>query len=181
MLGAAIDTIERHNPVLNAVVYKMYDRAQARVSRGLPDGPFTGVPFLLKDLGLAYRAAPLTNGSRSMANFIPNYNGTLADRFEAAGLVIMGKTNTPEFGMAPVCEPELHGKTSNPWNPARTAGRVVGRCGCRSSFGDGADGPRLGRRRVDSHSCLGQRPLRAQANSRHGIRRARSKERRGSV
>lgn len=126
VLGAAIDTIERHNPVLNAVVYKMYDRAQARVSRGLPDGPFTGVPFLLKDLGLAYRAAPLTNGSRSMANFVPSYNGTLADRFEAAGLVIMGKTNTPEFGLAPVCEPEFHGKTSNPWNPTRTSGGSSG-------------------------------------------------------
>jgi len=126
VLEAAIDTIERHNPVLNAVIYKMYDRAQARVSRGLPDGPFAGVPFLLKDLGLAYRAAPLTNGSRSMANFVPNHTGTLATRFEAAGLVIMGKTNTPEFGMAPVCEPELHGKTSNPWNPALTAGGSSG-------------------------------------------------------
>ena len=121
VLGAAIDTIERHNPVINAVVYKLYERAQVRVNRGLPEGPFTGVPFLLKDLALAYRAVPLTNGSRSMANFVPNYNGTLADRFEAAGLVIMGKTNTSEFGMAPVCEPELHGTTSNPWNPARTS------------------------------------------------------------
>ncbi len=125
-LAAAIETIERHNSVINAVVYKMYDRAYARVSRGLPEGPFTGVPFLLKDLGLAYRAAPLTNGSRSMANFVPNYNGTLADRYEAAGLVIMGKSNTPEFGMAPVCEPELHGRTSNPWNPARTSGGSSG-------------------------------------------------------
>ena len=126
VLEAAIDTIESHNPLLNAVVFKLYERAQARVARGLPEGPFTGVPFLLKDLGLAYRAAPLTNGSRSMASFVPNYNATLADRFEAAGLLVIGKTNTPEFGLAPVCEPVLHGKTSNPWNPARTAGGSSG-------------------------------------------------------
>jgi amidase len=126
VLGAAIDTIERHNPILNAVIFKMYDRAQARISRGLPQGPFAGVPFLLKDLSLAYRAAPLTNGSRSMANYVPNYNGTLANRYEAAGLVIMGKTNVPEFGLAPFTEPELHGRTSNPWNIERTAGGSSG-------------------------------------------------------
>ena len=126
VLEAAIDTIESHNPLLNAVIFKLYDRARARVSRGLPTGPFTGVPFLLKDLGLAYRAAPLTNGSRSMATFVPTYNATLADRFQAAGLVVLGKTNTPEFGLAPVCEPELFGKTSNPWNPARTTGGSSG-------------------------------------------------------
>ncbi|MEX0698222.1 MAG: amidase family protein, partial [Acidimicrobiia bacterium] len=101
VLEAAIERIEHHNPAVNAVVWRMYDRARARINRKLVDGPFAGVPYLLKDLGLAYRGAPMTNGSRSMRDYVPNYNGTLVDRYEAAGLVIVGKTNTAEFGLSP--------------------------------------------------------------------------------
>jgi amidase len=135
VVRAAIDTIERHNPTLNAVIYKMYDRAQARAARKLPDGPLAGVPFLLKDLGLAYRAAPLTNGSRSLQNFIPTFDGTLAVRYEAAGLIILGKTNVPEFGLSPTTEPELHGITSNPWNTDLTAGGSSGGAGAAVASG----------------------------------------------
>jgi len=126
VLEAGIERIEKRNPVVNAVVWKTYDRARARNSRKPVDGPFAGVPFLLKDLGLAYRGAPLTNGSRSLRNYVPNYNGTLVDRYEAAGLVILGKTNTPEFGLAPVTEPELHGITRNPWDLGRSCGGSSG-------------------------------------------------------
>jgi amidase len=120
LLAAAIERVERHNPQLNAVIFKMYERAQARIDAGLPDGPFRGVPFLLKDLIAAYAGVPLTMGSRSMRNFIPPVNSTLVDRQMGAGLLIFGKTNTSEFGMSPVTEPELHGITRNPWNPEKT-------------------------------------------------------------
>jgi len=126
VLEAAIERIEHHNPAVNAVVWRMYDRARARINRKLVDGPFAGVPYLLKDLGLAYRGAPMTNGSRSMRDYVPNYNGTLADRYEAAGLVIVGKTNTAEFGLSPVTEPELHGTTRNPWDLDRSCGGSSG-------------------------------------------------------
>ncbi|HKX73802.1 MAG TPA: amidase [Acidimicrobiia bacterium] len=126
VLEAAIERIEARNPQFNAVIWKMYDRARARISRTLPEGPFSGVPFLLKDLGLAYRGAPLTNGSRSLRDYVPNFNGTLADRQEAAGLVILGKTNTPEFGLSPVTEPELHGPTANPWDQRFSCGGSSG-------------------------------------------------------
>lgn len=116
VIEAAIERIEERNPAINAVIWKLYDRARASVSRKPLEGPFAGVPFLLKDLGLAYRGAPLTNGSRSLVDYVPNFNGTLADRYEAAGLVVLGKTNVPEFGLSPVTEPELHGQTNNPWD-----------------------------------------------------------------
>jgi amidase len=126
VLDAAIERIETRNPALNAVIWKMYDRARARISRKPLAGPLAGVPFLLKDLGLAYRGAPLTNGSRSLKDYIPNFNGTLADRHEAAGLVVLGKTNAPEFGLSPVTEPELHGVTANPWDLGLSCGGSSG-------------------------------------------------------
>lgn len=126
VLEAAIERIEARNPALNAVIWKTYDWARARVSRHQPKGPFAGVPFLLKDLGLAYRGAPLTNGSRSLRDYVPGFNSTLTDRHEAAGLVILGKTNTPEFGLSPVTEPELHGITCNPWDTELSCGGSSG-------------------------------------------------------
>jgi len=126
VLEAGIERIEQRNAALNAVIWKTYDRARARINRKAVEGPFGGVPFLLKDLGLAYRGAPLTNGSRSLRDYVPNYNGTLVNRYEAAGLVILGKTNVPEFGLAPVTEPELHGITRNPWDLSRSCGGSSG-------------------------------------------------------
>jgi Asp-tRNA(Asn)/Glu-tRNA(Gln) amidotransferase A subunit family amidase len=115
-LETVIARIERRNPKINAVVTKMYDQARAAISAGLPEGPFTGVPYLLKDLHLFYAGVPTTYGSRFFADFVPDHDSTMTLRLKRAGLVICGKTNTPEFGQSTSTEPVLFGPTRNPWN-----------------------------------------------------------------
>jgi len=122
----AIERIEALNPALNAVITPMYDLARKTVAQGLPDGPFSGVPFLLKDLLAAYAGVPLTGGSRAYKNFCPQADSELVRRFKNAGLVILGKTNCPEFGLLGYTEPELHGPTRNPWDTGRTPGGSSG-------------------------------------------------------
>jgi amidase len=122
----AITRIERVNPNLNAVITPMYDLARQAINEGLPDGPFFGVPFLLKDLLGDFAGVPQTMGSRACKNYIPARDSELVVRYKQAGLVILGKTNTPEFGLMPYTEPELHGPTRNPWNPDHTPGGSSG-------------------------------------------------------
>ena len=111
LLDEAIARCERVNPVLNAVVTRMYDEAKKSIDAGLPDGPLSGVPFLLKDLLAAYRGVRLTGGCRYYSGWVPDYDSELVRRYKRAGLVVFGKTNTPELGLVPVTEPELHGPT----------------------------------------------------------------------
>lgn len=126
LVDETIARIEAVNPTLNAVVVPMYEEAR-RVAKGpLPEGPFRGVPFLLKDLRSAYKGFPMRAGSRLLADYVPSYDGELVKRYKAAGLVIAGKTSTPEFGILPVTEPDLHGPTRNPWDPSRTPGGSSG-------------------------------------------------------
>lgn len=122
----AIARIEEVNPKLNAVVTPMYDHARTAVRRGLPEGPFTGVPFLLKDLLAAFAGVPLTSGSKAFKNYVPTQDSEMVTRFKRAGTVILGKTNTPEFGLLGYTEPELHGPTRNPWNTDHTPGGSSG-------------------------------------------------------
>jgi amidase len=122
----AIARIEALNPELNAVVTPMYDHARTAIRHGLPDGPFAGVPFLLKDLLAAYAGVPMTNGSRAYRNYIPEQDSEMVTRFKRAGTVILGKTNTPELGLLGTTEPELHGPTRNPWNTDHTPGGSSG-------------------------------------------------------
>jgi len=122
----AIQRIEKLNPRLNAVITPMFDLARNDIDKGLPEGPFTGVPFLLKDLIAAYAGVPLTGGSRAYRNYIPDEDCELVKRFKKAGVVIMGKTNCPEFGLMGITEPELHGPTRNPWNTDHTPGGSSG-------------------------------------------------------
>ncbi|MCJ7772177.1 MAG: amidase, partial [Desulfobacterales bacterium] len=122
----AISRIEALNPKLNAVITKMYDQGRKAVKDQLPDGPFTGVPFLLKDLLAAYAGVPMTSGSKAFKNYIPDHDSELVRRYKKAGLVILGKTNTPEFGLLGYTEPELHGITRNPWNTDHTPGGSSG-------------------------------------------------------
>jgi len=126
LVEEAISRIERLNPQLNAVIYKMYELAREAADRDIPDGPFKGVPFLMKDLLMAYAGVPLTSSSRFLKDFIPDHDSELVKRFKAAGIIIVGKTNTPEFGLVPVTEPELFGPTNNPWGLARTPGGSSG-------------------------------------------------------
>ncbi|MGZ4505560.1 MAG: amidase family protein, partial [Nocardioidaceae bacterium] len=122
LVETAIARIERLDPGLNAVVTKAFDRAREAVARGLPDGPFTGVPFLLKDLAIEAAGIRFTEGSRFLAEHVSTVDSETVVRLRRAGLVVLGKTNTPEFGMKPTAEPWLFGPTRNPWDTARTTG-----------------------------------------------------------
>jgi len=116
LLDAAIECIEESNPRINAVINKMYDQAHETVQRGIPDGIFQGVPFLLKDLLADYAGVSTSQGSRFAQHWVPTRNSEIVDRFIQSGLVVLGKTNTPEFGLSPATEPKLFGPARNPWN-----------------------------------------------------------------
>lgn len=126
LVEEAIDRIERVNPQINAVIHKMYDYARKTAQGDVPDGPFRGVPFLLKDEVNAFAGVPLTQGSRFLKDYRPDHDSELVRRYKAAGLIILGKTNMPEFGLMPVTEPELFGPCNNPWDLGRTAGGSSG-------------------------------------------------------
>lgn len=142
----AITRIERVNPALNAVITPMYDPARQAVQATLPDGPFVGVPFLLKDLLGDFAGVTQTMGSRACKNYIPARDSELVKRYKHAGLVILGKTNTPEFGLLGITEPELHGPTRNPWNTDHTPGGSSGGLfGLKVTRGRTPNGPIHGR------------------------------------
>lgn len=122
----AISRIEKINPQLNAVVAPMFDIGRKTANGPIPDGPFFGVPFLLKDLLASYAGVPMTGGCKSLKNFVPETDSEMVRRFKNAGLVILGKTNTPEFGLKGITEPELFGPCRNPWNTDRTPGGSSG-------------------------------------------------------
>jgi amidase len=126
LVEEAISRIEKLNPQLNAVIFQMYDHARKIADGKLPDGPFKGVPFLLKDLLMSFAGVPLTNGSKFFRDFIPDHDSEMVRRFKRAGLVILGKTNLPELGLAPITEPELFGPANNPWDLTRTTGGSSG-------------------------------------------------------
>ena len=120
LLEAAITRAEKHNPKLNAIVHKAYDLARAEAKGALPAGPFQGVPFLIKDLGLEVAGMKRTDGTFFKDDAPDTHDALLTQRFRKAGLVIFGKTNTPELGVSNVTEPELFGPTRNPWNLERS-------------------------------------------------------------
>jgi len=122
----AIKRIEKINPVLNAVVTLMFDIGRAAAKKELPDGPFAGVPFLLKDLISSYAGVRLTRGCRAYKDYVSDFDSELVKRFKKAGLIALGKTNTPEFGLMGITEPELFGPTRNPWNVEHTPGGSSG-------------------------------------------------------
>jgi amidase len=126
LVEEAIARAERVNPAVNAVVTPMFEEARRAAGAALPAGPFQGVPFLLKDLASACAGVRLTDGSRAYADRVPAYDSTLVRRYRAAGLIFIGKTNTPELGLVPVSEPELFGPAHNPWDLSRTPGGSSG-------------------------------------------------------
>ena len=127
LVEAAIARIERLNPKLNAVVTPMFDRARAEASVASSDGPFAGVPFLMKDLLAEYAGVRFTGGSAFVdGRYTPETDSELTRRLRRAGLIVIGKTNTPELGILPTTEPRLFGPTRNPWNLGRTAGGSSG-------------------------------------------------------
>jgi amidase len=165
VLEEAIRRIEKENPAINAVIHTMFDLARNNLNHLPPDGLFGGVPFLLKDLISEVAGVPLTSGSRVLKNFIPNADSEIVKRYRKAGLVILGKTNCPEFGLLPYTEPELHGPTRNPWNRNHSAGGSSGGSAAAVAAGmvplaSGGDGG--GSIRIPASSCglFGLKPTR---------------------
>ncbi len=129
LLEAAIERIERDDPALNAVVIEWFDHARAVADDPLlPAGPFRGVPFLLKDLSTMFAGQTMSNGNVALkaAGIIDTTDTTLVARYKAAGLVIAGRTNSPEMGSLPTTQPLAWGPTRNPWAPDRTPGGSSG-------------------------------------------------------
>ncbi|MBB1093515.1 amidase [Rhodopseudomonas palustris] len=125
LLDESIARTDALDGKLNAVVVRHDDYARQQIDAGLPDGPFTGVPFLLKDLDLL-AGTKTTFGASVYKDFVAPHTGTLAQRFLAAGVTIYGKSASPEFGLMPTTESRLHGPTRNPWNLDHSSGGSSG-------------------------------------------------------
>ncbi|APR86159.1 Aspartyl-tRNA(Asn) amidotransferase subunit A [Minicystis rosea] len=126
LVALAFDAIAAQNPKINAVLHLLRDEAEAAIARGLPEGPFTGVPFLIKEVGLHAAGVPTRMGSRLADGLALPYDTELMTRFRRAGLVTIGTTSTPEFAFNAVTEPVLFGPTRNPWNLSRSPGGSSG-------------------------------------------------------
>jgi len=166
LLEAAIERVEARNGAVNAVTMKLYDYGRKAIADGLPDGPFTGVPFLLKDLTASLAGVKMTRGSKFFADAPPpTADSEHVKRLKKAGLVIFGRTNTCELGLSLTCEPQLYGPTKSPWDVTRISGGSSG--GAAASVGarmlpmaHGSDG--FGSIRVPAACCgiVGLKPTR---------------------
>ena len=138
LVEAAIERAETLNPELNAIIQPRYEEARETAAGELPDGPFRGVPFVLKDLGAGAEAGrPLHMGMRALkqADFRSPLDSFLVQRFREAGLVTIGRTNTPELGILPTTEPDAYGPTRNPWDLERSPGGSSGGSGAAVAAG----------------------------------------------
>ena len=140
LIDRAIARIEKLNPQINAVITPLFDKARAQAnSPTLPNGPFRGVPFLLKDLGCHSAGDPYHEGCRFAKNagWVEKEDTYMAAKLRAAGFIFLGKTNTPEFGTLPTTEPVAYGPSRNPWDTTRSTGGSSGGSGCCSCFRNG--------------------------------------------
>jgi amidase len=126
VLEAAISRAEAVNPKINAIVHTMYGKAREAAHAPIPAGPFAGVPLLIKDLDFILADEPMSHGSVSMRHHIPKQDSYAVRITKEAGLLIFGKTNTPEFGITPYTEPVLFGPARNPWNTKHSTGGSSG-------------------------------------------------------
>ena len=127
LVDEAIARVEKLNPELNAVIHPRFEKARKEASAG-PNGPFGGVPMVLKDLGPACAGDPYHAGIKGLkdACCTPSHDSVMVERFRAAGFVIVGKTNTPELGLMPTTEPDTYGPSRNPWDTSRSTGGSSG-------------------------------------------------------
>lgn len=166
LVETAIDRAERDNPRLNAIIHPLYERALALVEKSpLPQGPFRGVPFVVKDLLSELKGTPQNRGSRFFSTHVSDHNSELMTRWLRTGVVVIGKTNTPELGQLPTTEPEAFGPSRNPWDPNRTTGGSSGGTAAAVAsrmvpFGSGGDGG--GSIRIPASCCglFGLKPTR---------------------
>jgi amidase len=124
LLEEVLSRIDRVDHLLNAIVHRDDERAHA-IALDPPDGPFRGVPFLVKDLAIE-AGVPVTYGSVFLRDFVAPDSSEMVRRMLATGVVPAGRTNTPEFGLVPTTEPVLHGPTRNPWDTDRSSGGSSG-------------------------------------------------------
>ncbi len=124
---AAIARLELVNPDLNAVITPMFEEARATAASVIPDQILAGVPFILKDLVAEYAGVPMSEGSNLLkGRYVPNHDSTIVARYKDAGLVTIGKSNTPEYGLMPTTEPLAFGASRNPWDLSKTTGGSSG-------------------------------------------------------
>ncbi len=126
LVGEAITRIEKLNPQLNAVIHELFERARNEAAGDLADGPFRGVPFLLKDLGAELAGTPFNEGLAFSGDYVSTVTQELTQRYVDAGFVICGKTNAPELGILPTTEPRRFGPSRNPWNTDYSTGGSSG-------------------------------------------------------
>lgn len=157
LLDQALARVEALNPQLNAVVLMQVDQARQAIRDGLPDGPFRGVPFLLKDLGAEAVDFPSHSGSNLLRDTRYTFDSAIYLRIKATGAVTFGRTTAPEGGVGPVTEASVYGgPTRNPWDPTRTPGGSSGGAGAAVAAGivplaHGSDGG--GSVRIPASSC----------------------------
>ncbi|MBM3548168.1 MAG: amidase [Alphaproteobacteria bacterium] len=125
LVDIAIAATEAMNPRLNALVIQAFDQARARAKEPLA-GPFAGVTFLAKDLGLEWQGLPVRQGSKYFQGYVPARDAELGSRWRKAGAIPLGRTNSPEFGLNVATEPRIHGITRSPWTPHHTPGGSSG-------------------------------------------------------
>jgi amidase len=126
ILDAMIERVEARNPKVNAVVIEAYDQARAAIAKGLPAGPFSGVPYLIKDLHAPVAGLPLSHASRLWQGSVFDFDSETVARLRRAGFVIAGRTNAPELGMNVSTEPALYGAAHNPWSLDHSTGGSSG-------------------------------------------------------
>ncbi|MFK7930283.1 MAG: amidase [Myxococcota bacterium] len=129
LVDAAIQRIEARDSVYNAVVRRTFEQAREAAQGALPDGPLRGVPYLLKDLHVAVRGEPTGAGTKLRATQPLDYDSRMVERLRAGGLVVLGRTNTPELGLMAITESKLYGPARNPWDPEHTPGGSSGGAG----------------------------------------------------
>lgn len=165
LLDKAIELAEVWNPKINAIISPLHDYARSLLKNGNPDAPLYGVPFLVKDLCTQLEGTPYSAGSNALKKHISDHDSELGKRFKDAGLIIFGKTNTPEMGLMGTTEPEAFGPTHNPWKANTSSGGSSGGSGAAVGAGivpmaSGGDGG--GSIRIPSSACglFGLKPSR---------------------
>jgi amidase len=172
LVDEAIARIERLNPELNAVIHERFERAREDARGELPDGPFRGVPMLLKDLHAYQEGEPIHEGTAFLKaiGYRATHDTEVVRRYRAAGFVFVGRTNTPEFGILPTTEPAAYGATRNPWDRERSPGGSSGGAAAAVASGmvgaaHASDGG--GSIRIPAAHCglVGLKPSRARVTS----------------
>jgi amidase len=171
LVESAISRVQALDPRLNAVVTERFDEARAEVAADLPQGPFRGVPLVLKDLNCPSRGDRCFEGTRFLqkAGFVADHDSATVRRFRQAGFVILGRTNTPELGASIATEPMSFGPSRNPWDPSRSTGGSSGGSAAAVAsgmvaVGHGNDGG--GSMRIPASMCglVGLKPTRARVS-----------------